>query len=161
MISNYRTFLDSQRKEEIAYLIQLAKVRMQALKYLLHGEYIRIPAMKFPEKKIKISKLSIYVGRETDRVTEQEGIYPLVYSSAWKAEDGALGLAFASIDKRSFPIKLTLATDEYGLSLSGRVYIIDQKGKKELGSYQQGKINIQTVLPAKGVFLIEIEPENT
>lgn len=160
MISNYRTFLDTERKEEVDYLIKIAKVRFKALKYLLYGEYIRMPYMKYPEKEIKISKLSIYAGRQGNTVTEQEGVYPMIYSSAWKAEDGNIALAFASIDNKTFPIELTLAAKEYNLSSSGKIYLISEKDRKELGTYQNGQIKIKTQLPAKEIFIIEIEPSS-
>ena len=68
-IANYQSFLPSERKEEVNYLINLAKVRYRGLKYLLHGEFQRPPEIKFPEEELKASTLSIYAGREEGSVT--------------------------------------------------------------------------------------------
>ena len=160
MISNYRSFLETERKPEMEYLSRLVKVRMQGLKYLLYGAYMRMPELSFPEKELNISKLSIYAGRYGNRVTEQQGVFPLIYASAWKANDGTLGIPFAGISDQAFPLKFTLKANEYGLPSSGKVSIIDETGKRFLTSYQKGEVNIEVELPPKGIFIIALEPSN-
>lgn len=159
MIANYRSFLATERKSEIDYLLKLAKVRAQGLKYLLHGEFLRAPEMLFPEKEIDFSKLSIYVGRDGKRVTALQGAYPLVYAAAWKADDGSIGLAMASIMPQSFPLKFRINADTYGLPASGEVFMIDELGRRKIASYKQGKIDIDYELPPEGICILELVPQ--
>ncbi len=160
MISNYKSFLATEREDEINYLMKLAKVRARGLKYLLHGEFVRAPEMQFPEKELKISKLSIYAGREGKRVTELQNKYPLIYSSAWKADDGMVGIALASISDEIFPLKFHVNANTYGLPPSGKVFVITEKGRKKLISYRKGEINIDFKLSPKSVCIIELDPLN-
>jgi len=131
---------------------------MQGLKYLLYGSYRRMPEIAYPKKELKISRLSIYAGRHGNRVTEMQAEFPLIYLSAWKADDETLGIAFASISDQSFPLDLTLKAAEYGLPKSGKVSVIDETGKKFLTSYRKGEISINMELPPKGICIIEVEP---
>jgi len=158
MIANYRSFLETERKPEMEYLTQIVKVRMQGLKYLLHGEYQRMPEIAYPKKEMKISRLSIYAGRTGNTVTELQGEFPVIYSSAWKADDGTLGIPIASISDQVFPLNLSLKANEYDLPKSGKISIIDETGKKFLTAYQKGEININIELAPKGVCIIEVEP---
>ena len=158
MIANYRTFLETERKPEMEYLHRLVKVRMKGLKYLLYGEYLKMPETQYPTKELKISRLSIYAGRTGSTVTELQGVFPLIYSSAWKADDGTLGIPFASISDQAFPLKLTLKADAYGMPPSGNISVIDETGKKLLSSYQNGEISIDMLLPPKGICIFEVEP---
>src|SRR5699024_6581273 len=57
-IANYHSFLDSERKEEIDYLLDVAKLRYKRLKYLLYGKFLKSPTIDIPEREIDISKLS-------------------------------------------------------------------------------------------------------
>ncbi|NLB26595.1 MAG: hypothetical protein GX820_07885, partial [Bacteroidales bacterium] len=59
-IANYHTFLDNDRKQEMHYLMDIAKIRYKNLKYLLYGEFCRSPEINSPMEKIDISRLSIY-----------------------------------------------------------------------------------------------------
>jgi hypothetical protein len=158
MIANYKSFLETERKAEMEYLHRLVKIRMHGLKYLLHGAYMRMPVIAYPEKKLNISKLSIYAGRYGNTVTEQQAVFPLIYASAWKADDGSLGIPFASISEKAFPLNFNLKAADYGLPESGKVSVFDETGKKLLASYQKGDINIDMALPPKGICIIEIEP---
>ena len=175
MISNYRSFLETERKAEMEYLHRMAKVRMQGLKYLLYGEYVRIPEIPFPKKEINTIRLSIYIGRGTgsadlskvragivapgdNRTSEQQGEFAVIYSSAWKADDGTLGIPIASISDQPFSLNFTLKAAEYGLPKSGKISVIDETGKRLLASYQKGEVNIDMKLKPKGICILEIEP---
>jgi hypothetical protein len=134
MIANYRDFLATDREKEINYLMKLARVRSQGLKYLLYGEFARAPEIKSPERELKISRLSIYAGREAERVTELQGKFPTVYAAAWKSDDRMLGIAIASILDHTFPVKLRFNTETYGLQPAGEIFLINENGKKRSGN---------------------------
>src|SRR5690606_31874585 len=104
MISNYKPSLALERKEEINYLLTLAKIRNESLKFLLYGRYTRSPDIVVHQEELSISKVSIYAGQK-DKVTTFRNSYPSVYSSSWVSEDNMLGSALASINDNSYPVK--------------------------------------------------------
>jgi hypothetical protein len=157
-IANYQSFLPLERKEEINYLINLAKVRYQGLKYLLHGKFHRSPEIKFPEEKLNVSILSIYSVRDEGSVTSFKKTCPLIYSGTWKSDDNQLGIALASISDDPFRVNFSFNSNDYNLPSSGNIYIIDIDGKRKLTGYSNSKIKIDFVLPSKGLCIVEIIP---
>lgn len=158
MIANYKPLLATERKEEIDYLLQLARVRNNSLKYLLYGTYRRAPRMAVPEERFPMSRLSIYAGQK-DKVTAFEQTYPTIYHSAWSAADGTLGIALASVQQRPYAVDMQLKAADYGLGNSGKVYLVHAAGRRELGSYAGGTVKVRFELAPREVCLVEIAPE--
>ena len=157
-IANYRDFLATQRKEEIDYLINLAKVRQQGLKYLLYGTMFRSPEIDIPTEEIDISRLSIYAGKTGNTVTALKAEVPIIYTGTWKADDGYLGIAVASISDDPFELNFSFNADDYDLPSDGNIYVIDVDGRRLLTEYTNGQIKVDTSLPPKGLWIIEITP---
>lgn len=157
MIANYQPFLDEERADEMDYLTKLAKVRQKGLKYLLYGEFLRPPKMSSPEERMKISKLSIYAGQK-EKVTTFEQLYPVIYSAAWRADDNDIAVAIASISKETFPVNFVLKAADYGLPSTGKVYLIDQHGRKLMTDYTDGQALINWELEPKGIVIFEFTP---
>jgi len=155
-IANYQPFLATERKEEIQYLFNLAKTRNQALKYLLHGKFVRGPVIQAPEQEMAISRLSIYAGKKGESVTRFRKRYPLIYSATWQADDHDIGIALASISDDPFNVVCDLNSDDYGLPPSGSMAVIDQGGKKWLGHYADKKIHLNLTLKPKALCLVEL-----
>ena len=158
MISNYDENLALERKDEIDFLIRMSRVRNQALKYLLHGTFMRPPEIEVESGLIDISKLSIYAGQR-ENVTEFKGRYPFVYWGAWKAEGGTLGFPFANISAEAQTVPLQFETGEYGLGDRGKLYLITDAGKESLGSYSGGVVQLDLNLKPREVFVLEVVPE--
>ena len=156
-ISNYQSFLSSERKEEIDYLLNLSKVRYNGLKYLLHGEFLRSPEMDIPKEELEMSRLSIYAGKTGNTVTAFQKNCSLIYSGTWKSDDNQIGIALASISDDPHHIDLMINSEDYHLSSSGRVNIIDANGVKYLADYDNGNIQISYTLQPMQVCIIEIE----
>ncbi|HUZ61568.1 MAG TPA: DUF6259 domain-containing protein [Hanamia sp.] len=154
-IANYHDFLSTQRSSEIDYLISLAKLRYKVLKYLLYGEFVRAPHIAISNKIIPISRLSIYAG-QGDRVKSFQEKVPLLYASAWKANDGSIGIAIASINNDPSQIKFSFDSNSYGLSKRGKIFMITAKDKRFLTSYENGKIKMNFKLPSVGACFLEI-----
>jgi hypothetical protein len=157
-IANYRSFLATQRKEEIDYLINMARIRQEGLKYLLYGEMLRSPAMDIPEEEIDISRLSIYAGKTGETVTALKAEVPVVYTGTWKAEDGDVGIAVASISDDPFQVNFSADASDYNLPSEGNIYVIDIGGRKLLSPYSGGQIQVDTSLPSRGLCILEITP---
>lgn len=158
MISNYMPSLALERKTEIDYLLTLAKVRDKSKKFLLYGKYTRSPQLAVPEEELKISKLSIYAGQK-EKVTTFQKAFPTVYCSSWMSEDNMLGIALASIDDQLYPVNMNFKSGDYGLSDSGRIYIVDEAGRTQLDSYSNGDIKVSFMLPPRGINMIEVVPD--
>lgn len=155
-IANYQDFLASERKEEIGYLINLARVRYQALKYLLYGKFVRSPQTDIPEEEINISRLSIYAGKAGKRVTSFLKRVPMVYTGTWQSEDNSIGIALASISEDPYDVSFNFSANDYGLPAAGEVYLIDINGRKKISGYAYGQIQIRYTLPPKSVCVIKI-----
>lgn len=157
-IANYHSFLVSERKEEIDYLINIVKTRYNALDYLLYGEFCRNPDLKVPSEDIKISKLSIYAGRTGETVTTFEKNVPSLYVGTWKAKNGNIAVALASISDEIIPVDFTIDPKNYNISSEGKVNIIKASGKKYLKTYLNN-IHIEMKLNPKDIIIIEIVPQ--
>jgi len=157
-LANYRSFLATERKAEIDYLIELAKVRYQGLKYLLYGEMQQVPKMDIPTEEIDISRLSIYAGKTGNSVTRFKKVTPVVLTGAWKSDDGQLGIAIASISDDPYEVNFIINAIDYELPVEGDLYIIDINGRKKLTSYSGGQIKVDFSLPSRGLCIVEITP---
>ena len=67
-----------------------------------------------------------------------------------------LGIAIASISDKPVPIELDFNGDEYDLPASGKIFIIDDKGRKELGSYTKNEINVDLTLAPGDLCVVEV-----
>jgi hypothetical protein len=157
MISNYKPLLATERKAEVDYLLQLAKVRNNGLKYLLHGRFQRAPAMVVPEENFPMSRLSIYAGQK-DKVTSFEKKYPVIYHSAWKADDGSLGIAIASVRNAPYNVNMQFKAGAYGLPAKGKIYLAGAGERRLLGSYTGGAVKVNFEMAPKAICLVEVEP---
>lgn len=155
-IANYHEFLISERKQEINYLAELVRVRYQALKYLLYGEYIKAPIMDIPEKIIPVSRLSIYAG-QGQQVKSFEKKVPLLYSSAWKSDDGGLGIALASIHEDSIRVKFDWDISVYAQASGGNLFLVTSKEKRLLKHYTGNIVSVDITLPPKAICFLELE----
>lgn len=155
-ISNYQSFLTSDRKEEINYLIDLARIRNNGLQYLLHGKFLRNPDMNIPEEEIDISRLSIYAGKMEESVTRFRSTYPMIYAGTWQSDNKQIGIALASISDDPYNVSFNFNSEDYELPASGEIYIIDAAGRRRLASYSDNKINIDFTLKPKGLCIIEV-----
>jgi hypothetical protein len=157
-IANYHTFLNSDRKQEMNYLMDIVRIRYKNLKYLLYGDFCRNPEIQSPVEKINISRLSIYVGRKGNSVTTFEKEVPVLYAGTWKSEDNNLGIAMASISDDPIPVDFSFKSGDYGLASKGEVYITTNKGKELLTSYTNGSVNVKFLLESRGLCVIEVVP---
>lgn len=155
-LANYRSFLATERKDEIDYLIELAKVRQKGLQYLMYGEMMASVVLDIPTEEIAISRLSIYAGKTGNSVTRFKKVVPVVFTGTWKSDTGQLGIALASISDNPTTIVFSINATEYDLPMEGTVYLIDITGRRELISYVGGQINVDFTLPSRGLCIVEV-----
>jgi hypothetical protein len=125
----------------------------------LHGKFLKSPDLRSPLEEFDISRLSIYAGKTGNTVTAFRGTFPLIYSGTWQSENKKIGIALASISDNPFRVNFTLNPNDYELTPSGKIYLIDVKGKKLLTSYSQMTIHVDFTLKPRGLCIVEIIPE--
>lgn len=153
-VANFLPNQLTERKEEIDFVIRLARVRQQALKYLLHGAFLRPPDFAAASATLDMSRLSIYAGQQGGLQTFQKS-YPLVLAGAWRAADGDAALALANISESAQPVDMPIPVKAWGLPATGNVFRIGASGRHEMGTFQNGAARIQETLPPQEVCLYE------
>jgi hypothetical protein len=154
-IANFNPSHLLERPEEINYLIKLARIRYMGLKYLQDGMFLRSPVLNVPAEDVDISRLSIYAGQKDGKVSWQRK-FPAAIVGTWKAKDGNVGIAIASISNSSLPIKLQFATKNYGLEDNGVIYRINENGRKRIAEFKNGYIFMDFTLPPRGAGIVEL-----
>ena len=143
------------RAEQIAYLLRIARLRASALKYLRDGVFLRPPDVSVPQAEIPISRLSIYAGQQ-DAVQEYSKSVPLVLASAWRAEDGDIGLALASIADHSVPVRIEMSQPDYLMPDAGAVYQLTEKGRSEFAAFDGGAVELDIAMEPRDVRIYEV-----
>jgi hypothetical protein len=177
-IANYLPSQRQERGEEIQYLLKLARVRAQGVKYLLYGTFLRPPAITNSPVGFAISHLSIYAGRKgkaeaakktppskTNEVAGPakieapvEATSPPLICGAWNAKDGSVGIALANITSAPQPFQMDAR--QYGFRAGDRVSLIEENGRNELGPIEaNGKVALE-VGPRDAVILEFNHPRN-
>ncbi len=178
-------FLPSQledRAEEMAYVFGLARIRQRALKYLLHGTFLRPPIVQSPEDELDISRLSIYAGQRGELSSYRKRA-PQLLAAAYLAPDGDVGIALASLTARAQTVRLktvpreaervnSAAADTQSdevqrtvrcwldeLPKQGQLWQIDEQGRSLIGRFLQDGSDWTVSLPSCGACVIEIEAD--
>jgi hypothetical protein len=150
MIPNFRLEQLTERPEELDYLTRLVRVRHQTLKYLLHGTWLRPPALDVPQREIDAARVTIY-----SRLTAFKRQYPVALAGAWRAPDGDVGIALASIDDAKLPLRLAIDSQAYRLPDGCPVYRLDETGRHRLSVLEQKNSVVQLELPPRGLCVLE------
>ncbi|MBI5093034.1 MAG: hypothetical protein HZB26_11425 [Candidatus Hydrogenedentes bacterium] len=156
-LANFRPEQLTERPQEIAYVLKLARLRLLWKKYLLSGVFLRPQIIGAPTSEIPISRLSIYAGQQ-DHLKEYSKNVPMALASAWRAADGCVSIIIASIS--TTPMELTLDTRQLAVDLpqDGQVYEWDDANKSELGRIKDWVAPHIVQIPAEGVRCFEFVP---
>jgi hypothetical protein len=153
-VANFLPVHLAQRTEETEFATRLARIRNRTTKYLLHGKLLRPPQLDAPEAMLDISRLSIYAGQQGGLTTFQKRV-PLVLAGAWRAPDGNVAVALASIADEPMTLSLSLDAKEYGLPRRGQIYRIDETTQKFMGEFSAPGATVTTVLPPRVACVLE------
>lgn len=137
-LANFRTSQLRDRPEEIGYVIRLAGLRKHALRYLQDGLMLPPPAIKSSHAEIPMSRLSIYAGQR-DSLKEFTMTVPWVLASGWRAGDGKVAIAIASIADVPLSPAILIDASKWGLSQNARFRSIDGKEIVSM-AFSDGKI---------------------
>lgn len=150
MLANFSPGQIKTRPEEIDYVTRLARTRSHALKYLLHGTWLRPPEIASPRQEIDVAKLGTYTPIKASQRTA-----PTVLTGAWRAADNGVAIALASIVDEKLSVRLPLAADDWGLARQGRLYRIDETGRHRLGAFEPSNNAVPIELRPREIALIE------
>ena len=153
-LANFLPAQRTQRGEENEYVLRLARVRSQATKYLLDGEYLRPPELHAPQGTSDFSRLSIYAGQK-DRLTSSRKQHPMVIAGAWRAKDGDVAVALASVADQAISLRFAIDRRYYRLPERPPIGRIDAAGRQPLDIPLDEDGTFQIVLPARAAWLIE------
>jgi hypothetical protein len=155
-LANFRPSHIKDRPREIEFVCRLARIRNRAAKYLRDGELIRPPAIPLAKIKIPMSRLSIYAGREKGSVVAFEKEVPPVVACGWRAPDGCVAIALASIVDDKLEVPLNIDAADYGITGKADLYCINEKGRAKLAAYKPSDPPIRLQLAPRGACVIEI-----
>jgi hypothetical protein len=144
-----------ERREEMDFLLRLARVRRGATRYLRDGTFLRPPPIDVSEATIPMSRLSIYAGQR-DAVKEFEGRAPRVLASAWQAPDGGVAAALVNISDEAAAFDLSLGSPEYPVPPSGIIRKITEAGSAEVGSFDDGRVRLRVELAPADACVYEV-----
>jgi hypothetical protein len=146
----------TERPEETAYVMQLARLRHRAIKYLQEGTFLRPPELRVPSSTLPLSRLSIYAGQQ-GAVQSFEGRYPLVQAGAWRAPDGDVAIALASIADNPVTVPLALDREVYSLPRRGQLYCLTRSNRVMIGEFSGHRVAINIQLAPREACLVELE----
>jgi hypothetical protein len=140
---------------EAKYLKSLCKTleKEAVKKFLFFGEMLRPPKLEGDNPILSAS------WSENQKDTEM----PAVSHSAWKAEDGTLGLVFTNMDNSAHTISYIVDIKQYKLPQTKKysVKIIDGVGAGKVKSYNSGSIVRTEKMPARSVLVLEIKADES
>ena len=154
-IANFLPVQFEQRREEIDYLLRLARLRQQARQYLVHGTFLRAPAIDAPEVLLDFSRLSIYAGQR-DRVQSFQKRCPSALAGAWRSPDGQIGIALASIVPRPLRLAVRLDPQDHQLPRQPKLWRIDEAGRNPIDPPGSSQPVLNVDLPPLGACVVEI-----
>jgi len=155
-IANFLATDLTDRPVETAYLMRLARLRAALPQFFVHGTFLRPPALQVPEAEIELSRISIYAAQRGGP-QESLGRFPAAIAGAWRAPDGSVAVAVASIVDRPLPVGLVLDPRAYGLA-GAPLLRTAQHGTVALGRVGAAPRPLRLELPAGGAVVLELLP---
>lgn len=154
-IANFHEYLLEKKPKAMAFAFDLIKTRYQALDYLLYGDFVRCPQFPSYTEEIPICRQTIYV-KSGSRLSRTSRTVSTLYSSAWKASDGSLGIALANIADQARDFDFVLDPKQYGLPSAGEVISLNGAGAPRVTQAYNGKTSIHVHIPERSTQVLSI-----
>ncbi len=154
-IANFMPSQIQERPREIAYALQLARMRQAALKYLQDGTMLAPPRVDVEEEDIPLSRLSIYAGQQ-EALKEYVNRVPLVLASAWRAANGRTAIAIASIADRPLDPTIVIETSPQDLPWHGRIYPLGMPNPAPVASFTGTNVILKPHLAPLDIRVFEL-----
>jgi head-tail adaptor len=157
-IANFLPEQLAERRAEVDYLERLARLRYGLREFFLNGTMLRPPDVRVPAMDVLLSRVSIYASRRGG-ASEASTRAPAVFSSAWRAADGRVAIALASISEDSTTVELQLDLARYHLRSGARLVRHDATGSHPMGTIGAGTVVLRVALGALEGAVMEVEKE--
>ena len=146
-----------KRPSEIGYLSALATLRHANRAWLQDGAFVVTPESDAPMLDFTGSRISIYAARRGG-ATEVPLHAPAVMTGAWRAANGTVGIALASIDDAPHQVTLTLDPARHGTARGATLWRVDATGKHAAGVLAAGARTLKVPVAALEGVLMLLEP---
>ncbi len=153
-IANFRASQLTDRPEETAYMMRLARIRAQALEYLLYGTFLRPPDLRVPSVDVDLSRISIYAAQRGGPSVSTAS-FPAAVAGAWRAPDGSVAIAVASIVDKPTVVSFDFDPRAYGFTGDGWIERTDERARRRFGSFSHRVLPVTLELPAGGASVLE------
>jgi hypothetical protein len=158
-IANFRANQLTERRKQIDYLEQLAKLRYGMRDIFQLGTFLTPPVVEVPSADVLLSRISIYAARLGGPI-EAHTTTPVVLSSAWRSPKNRVAIALASISDDTVDAVIKLPARAYGLAPATRIVRHDITGTTELGTLgAKARSLIIPVKPLQGVVIEFVNPD--
>ncbi len=150
MLANFLPDQVQQRANEIDFVTRLVRTRSRALKYLLYGTWQRPPRLDVPQREIDVAQVGVYTPLKATRRT-----YPVALAGAWRAADGDVAIALASVSDARLDLQLPIDVRQYDLAAPCDVFLIDHAGRQRLGAFDSSTSSWRIELAPRGLCILE------
>ena len=157
-IANFLPIQLQMRPHEIDYVLQLARLRKRAEAYLVHGTFLRPPTLNAPSVELDFSRLSIYAGQR-DRVQSFRKTCPSALAAAWRAPDGSVGIALASIVDHPLTLSVGLNVPADAVPHDSRIERLTATGRSAIGKLDAHQSLLPLQLAPREACVLKITAE--
>lgn len=159
-LANFRPAHLLERAEELEYVLRLARLHDRARAYLLHGTMLTPPRVTVPAIERDMSRLSIYAGQQGGLTTFRKPL-PQVLAASWRAPDGTVAVALASLSGAPLEPVLELDAVAGDLPERGRVDRLDASGRRPGGRFERtaGWVSLKPQLAPRDACLLELRAD--
>ncbi len=154
MLANFLPAQLQERADEVSYVIRLARLRHATLPHLRHGEFLRPPRLAMPAIESELSRLSIYAGQK-GAVTTFRRALPQVVAGAWRAADGSVAVALASLAEESLEVPLDFGPADAGVVGAREVVRVEENGSRRPVAGPDASGFLRVTLPPRGACVLE------
>jgi hypothetical protein len=156
-IANFLPEQLTARRTELDYLERLARLRYGLRAFFLDGTFLRPPPVDVPASEVLLSRISIYAARRGGPV-EARLTSPDVLAGAWRAPDGRVAVALASIADSARTATVRIGARAYGLPAGTRIVRHDEAGRHPLGTLGAGARTLTVPVAAGEGVVLELVP---
>ena len=135
-------------------MMRLARIRAQALEYLLYGTFLRPPDLRVPSVDVDLSRISIYAAQRGGPSVSTAS-FPAAVAGAWRAPDGSVAIAVASIVDKPTVVSFDFDPRAYGFTGDGWIERTDERARRRFGSFSHRVLPVTLELPAGGASVLE------
>ena len=108
-----------------------------------------------PRLTIDFSRRSIYPAPKGS-VTNFSKVLPAALATAWRAPDGTVGIALASVHNGPLSLRLDLTGLRDQLPERAQVYYVDANGRRNVGRFVKSQAGFALELSTRGACVVEL-----